>query len=74
MWAIVPVLNVLAGGLYRGVDFLVQQKMTWLLSFLIEPAKVFFLNNVTNYAILVPLGMQPVSYTHLDVYKRQGSL
>ena len=63
MWAIVPVLNVLAGGLYRGVDFLVQQKMTWLLSFLIEPAKVFFLNNVTNYAILVPLGMQQVQET-----------
>ena len=56
-------LNVLAGGLYRGVDFLVQQKMTWLLSFLIEPAKVFFLNNVANYAILVPLGMQQVQET-----------
>ena len=63
MWAIVPVLDVLAGGLYRGVDFLVQQRWSWLLSFLIEPAKVFFLNNVTNYAILVPLGMQQVQET-----------
>ena len=23
-------------------------------------------------ATLAPLGMEPVSYTHLDVYKRQG--
>ena len=63
MWAIVPALDVLSGGLYRGVDFLVQQRLSWLLSFLIEPAKVFFLNNVANYAILVPLGMQQVQET-----------
>ena len=27
---------------------------------------------VTGYGVTSPIGNTPVSYTHLDVYKRQG--
>lgn len=40
------------------IDFLIQQNMLPLLAFLIEPAKILFLNNSMNYGGLIPLGMQ----------------
>ena len=52
-----PVLDVMAGIVYRGVDFLVTHQLSALLSILVEPAKVFFLNNIINHAVLVPLAI-----------------
>lgn len=55
-----PALAVLSGLLYQGVNFLVAHRMTGILSIVIEPLKIFFLNNMVNHAILVPLGMGQV--------------
>lgn len=59
----VPVLEWALGIVYRGVHFLVAHHMTFAASILLEPAKVFFLNNLMNHGILVPLGMSQVQKT-----------
>ena len=41
-----------------GVDWLIAHKLICLTSVLIEPAKVFFLNNSIHHGILLPLAMQ----------------
>lgn len=59
----VPVLEGALGIVYQGVHFLVAHHMTFAASILLEPAKVFFLNNLMNHGILVPLGMSQVQET-----------
>lgn len=60
IYVITPVLEFLQTLVYYGMDFLVAHKLLWALSIMIEPAKVFFLNNLVNHAILIPLGMNEV--------------
>lgn len=55
-----PLLGTITGCIYHGVDFLLAHHMIAPLSILIEPAKIFFLNNIVNHAVLVPLGMAQV--------------
>lgn len=55
-----PVLNIAISALFQVVQFLVDCRLTGILSILIEPAKVFFLNNLLNHGILLPLGMNQV--------------
>lgn len=55
-----PVLTAIsnfAGGL---VDGLVNAKLLPLAAFIIEPAKVLFLNNALNHGVLAPLGVAAV--------------
>ncbi len=59
-YLISPVLHVVTEAVYRGVDVLVSCRMIALAGCIIEPAKVFFLNNVVNHAVLVPLGMEQI--------------
>ena len=70
-----PVVEALSKMLAAGVNFMVVHDMLPLASIFVEPAKILFLNNAINHGIFSPLGIQqshePVSYTHLDVYKRQ---
>lgn len=58
-----PVLSGGIGILLRGMDFLLEHNLLFLLSILIEPLKVFFLNNSIHYGILLPLGMQQAELT-----------
>lgn len=53
-----PILAGITHLLERGLDFLIQEKLMFLLSVVIEPAKILFLNNSINYGLLIPLGMQ----------------
>lgn len=53
-----PMISAFTDVLLFGIDYLIGHKLIWLLSFIIEPAKVFFLNNSINHGILLPLGMQ----------------
>ncbi|MDD3279522.1 MAG: hypothetical protein PHG16_11710 [Lachnospiraceae bacterium] len=54
---ITPVLAGMILAASRGVDFMISHRLTAVLSLMIEPAKVFFLNNVVNHGILVPLAL-----------------
>lgn len=58
-----PVLGILISLIYRGIDCLVVHRMEGLLSIIIEPAKIFFLNNLINHGILVPLAMGQLEET-----------
>ncbi|WP_119696908.1 PTS mannitol transporter subunit IICBA [Microbacterium halotolerans] len=56
-YVLAPAVNWLTGILSSAVEFLVTNGLLPLTSILIEPAKVFFLNNAINHGVLTPLGI-----------------
>lgn len=54
-------VNGLMQALGNAVNWLVDVNLLPLTSILIEPAKVFFLNNAINHGVLTPLGIQQVA-------------
>lgn len=55
-----PVVEYLSKALSQGVTTLVTLKLLPLVSILVEPAKVFFLNNAINHGVFTTLGIQQV--------------
>ncbi len=53
-----PVVTWISDRLGEGVDWLVNNNLLPFTSFIIEPAKVLFLNNALNHGVLTPLGTQ----------------
>ncbi len=53
-WLVNGLMQVLS----NAVNWLVELNLLPLTSILIEPAKVFFLNNAINHGVLTPLGVQ----------------
>ena len=53
-WLVNGLMQVLG----NAVNWLVEANLLPLTSILIEPAKVFFLNNAINHGVLTPLGIQ----------------
>jgi PTS system mannitol-specific IIC component len=53
-WLVNGIMTVLG----NAVNWLVANNLLPLTSILIEPAKVFFLNNAINHGVLTPLGLQ----------------
>ena len=66
-YLISPALQVVTELVYQAVNMLVTRGWIALAGLIIEPAKVFFLNNLTNHAVLVPLGMEQVQETGRSV-------
>lgn len=56
LYIIGPATFWLSQALGAGVNALVQVKLLPLVSIIIEPAKVLFLNNALNHGVLTPLG------------------
>ncbi len=56
-WLINGLMNVLS----TVVNWLIETDLLPLTSIVIEPAKVFFLNNAINHGVLTPLGIQQAS-------------
>ena len=56
-----PLVEGLMTLLGAGVDFLVSMHLLPLVSLLIEPGKVLFLNNAINHGVLTPLASEQVS-------------
>ena len=56
-WAIGPVVSVISNAAGDAVDFLVDNTLLPLVSIIVEPAKVLFLNNAINHGVLGPLGV-----------------
>jgi PTS system mannitol-specific IIC component len=56
-WVVAPVVNEIMDVLSNAVETLVDNNLLPLTSLLIEPAKVFFLNNAINHGVLTPLGL-----------------
>ncbi len=61
MFLLGPVLRQVIDWLGSAVDSLVSNNLLPLTSILIEPAKVFFLNNAINHGVLTPLGIAEVA-------------
>ncbi|MGZ5393153.1 MAG: PTS sugar transporter subunit IIA, partial [Mycobacterium sp.] len=62
-----PVMLLIMGWLGAGVGFLINAGLLPLASILIEPAKVFFLNNAINHGVLTPLGIEMAKTTGKSV-------
>lgn len=56
-----PLVEGLMKLLGAGVDFLISMQLLPLVSILIEPAKIVFLNNAINHGVLTPLATEQVS-------------
>ncbi|WP_324603308.1 PTS mannitol transporter subunit IICBA [Nesterenkonia massiliensis] len=56
-FGLAPVINWFMDVLGSAVSFLVENQLLPLTSLIIEPAKVFFLNNAINHGVLTPLGV-----------------
>ncbi len=52
-----PIIEVLINVMSAGVEFLVEASLLPLVSIVIEPAKVLFLNNAINHGVLSGLGV-----------------
>ncbi|WP_304452083.1 PTS mannitol transporter subunit IICB [Nocardiopsis sp. YSL2] len=61
VYAVAPVVTAIARGLGAGVQFLVDMSLLPLVSVIVEPAKVLFLNNALNHGVLGPLGVARVA-------------
>jgi PTS system mannitol-specific IIC component len=57
MLGIGPVVQWLTKGLGNGVQALINAHLLPLVSVIVEPAKILFLNNAVNHGILGPLGV-----------------
>jgi PTS system mannitol-specific IIC component len=56
-FALAPIINWIMDVISTAVGWLVDSGLLPLTSILIEPAKVFFLNNAINHGVLTPLGI-----------------
>ncbi|GAA3015833.1 PTS mannitol transporter subunit IICB [Microbacterium aurantiacum] len=57
------VVNGIMQALSTAVNWLVEMNLLPLTSIIIEPAKVFFLNNAINHGVLTPLGVTQAAET-----------
>ena len=67
LFLLAPVMLVIMGALGAGVGYLISAGLLPLASILIEPAKVFFLNNAINHGVLTPLGIEMAKTTGKSV-------
>jgi PTS system mannitol-specific IIC component len=56
--AVGPIVEAFANAAGNGVQFLVNNSLLPLVSIIVEPAKVLFLNNAINHGVLGPLGVK----------------
>jgi PTS system mannitol-specific IIC component len=62
-----PIVEQLTKGAGNGVDLLVDANALPLVSLLVEPAKILFLNNAINFGVLSPLGVAEAAETGKSV-------
>ena len=63
-----PLVTSLTGGLGGAVGAIVNAGLLPLVSLVVEPAKILFLNNAINHGVFTPLGMQQVQEIGKSVF------
>lgn len=63
-----PIVESITGGLGNAVGGIVGAGLLPLVSILVEPAKILFLNNAINHGVFTPLGMQQVQEVGKSVF------
>lgn len=59
-YVIAPVIEVITGVLEAGLKAIVEAHLLPLVSIVVEPAKVLFLNNAINHGVFTPMGTAEV--------------
>ncbi|CAA9246650.1 MAG: PTS system, mannitol-specific IIC component / PTS system, mannitol-specific IIB component / PTS system, mannitol-specific IIA component [uncultured Corynebacteriales bacterium] len=67
LWGVGPVVERFADLAGDGVGWLVERNLLPLVSLIVEPAKVLFLNNALNHGVFGPLGASEVGETGKSV-------
>ena len=68
LYLIGPAVEMISNALSNGVKILVDLKLLPLVSIIVEPAKVFFLNNAINHGIFSPIGIQQVTEAGKSIF------
>ena len=63
-----PVVAVVTTSLGDGVAWIVQQSLLPLVSIIVEPAKILFLNNAINHGVFTPLGAEQSAQIGSSIY------
>lgn len=63
-----PVVEALSNALGAGAEVLVNAGLLPLVSIVVEPAKILFLNNAINHGVLSPLGIAQVAETGKSIF------
>ncbi len=63
-----PIVESITAGLGSAVGGIVEAGLLPLVSILVEPAKILFLNNAINHGVFTPLGMQQVQEVGKSVF------
>lgn len=63
-----PVVEFLSTALGNGVGAIVDAKLLPLVSILVEPAKILFLNNAINHGVFTPLGAEQVANSGSSIF------
>ncbi len=63
-----PVVESITSGLGGAVGAIVSAGLLPLVSILVEPAKILFLNNAINHGVFTPLGMQQVQEVGKSIF------
>ena len=63
-----PIVESITGGLGSAVGGIVSAGLLPLVSILVEPAKILFLNNAINHGVFTPLGMQQVQEVGKSIF------
>ncbi len=63
-----PVVSVITKALASGVGWIVDMSLLPLVSIIVEPAKILFLNNAINHGVFTPLGAEQAANVGASIY------
>ena len=63
-----PIVSVITAALGDGVGWIVDQSLLPLVSIIVEPAKILFLNNAINHGVFTPLGAEQSAQVGSSIY------
>lgn len=63
-----PVVAKITAALGAGVGWVVNMHLLPLVSIIVEPAKILFLNNAINHGVFTPLGAEQAAATGASIY------
>lgn len=63
-----PVVSTITKALGSGVGWIVDMSLLPLVSILVEPAKILFLNNAINHGVFTPLGAEQAASVGSSIY------
>lgn len=66
--AIGPVVSAVTKALASGVGWIVDMSLLPLVSIIVEPAKILFLNNAINHGVFTPLGAEQAAKVGSSIY------